>query len=359
MTSEPKDPAAELEALYTEMALNNVEGLWRVERKGPDVQPFLWKWETMKRLVTESGRLVDIERPGERRAVAMVNPGIKENLSASHTLYAAIQLVRPGEVARAHRHTPNALRFVIQGEGASTTVEGEKVPMHNGDLVLSPNWSWHEHRNEGSEDVIWLDGLDSPFVFSLNAAVYEPFENGFLTETRPPDLSGQVYGLGTVRPIGYKAPRGGTPLLVYRWEGVKDALQRMNAAGTQTDFDGVAVEYINPSTGGHTLSTTSCWMQMLRPGEHTKAHRHTHCPIYHVHKGEGHSIIDGKRYDWSESDSFVVPPMAWHEHVNEGEAPAYLFSMSDMPVLESFDLNQEEVLAEGFQAVTSTFQAPG
>ena len=358
MNSQQSDAATRLEALYTEMAANSVQGLWRMDRQGPDVRPYLWRWETLRRLVSEAGELVDIPRPGERRAIALINPGIPGALGTTHTIYTAIQLVRPGEVARAHRHTPNALRFVIDGEGASTTVEGEKVPMHSGDLVLTPSWLWHEHRNEGERDVVWLDGLDSPFVFGLAAAVYEPYEQGFLKETRPQDHTGRAYGLGTVRPIGYEPPGAGVPLLVYRWEAVGPALDRLAEDGVATPHDGVAIEYVNPLNGGHTLSTMSCWMAMLRPAEHTEAHRHTYGSVYHVFKGSGHTLIDGQRFDWGPSDSFVVPPWSWHEHANaSADQPAYLFSINDLPVLEAFALNREEPYPDngGHQVETSVF----
>lgn len=350
--AENDDRAVRIEAMYTDMAAHSLKGLWEMERKGPDVRPYLWNWADVHRAVTAAGEFVDIPYPGERRAVALVNPGIPNALGSTHAIYTAIQLVRPGEVARAHRHTPNALRFMIEGEGASTTVEGERVPMHPGDLVLTPNWLWHEHRNDGDRDVLWLDGLDSPLVFGLAAAVYEPYEKGFLEETRPVDHSGRSYGLGTVRPVGYEAPALGSPLLVYRWSEVEPAIRRMAEDGAATDFDGVTIEYINPSSGGHTLSTMSCRMTMLRPGERTKAHRHTYSSVYHVRAGSGSTIIDGQRFDWASRDSFVVPPWAWHEHHNPSRTDAsFLFSINDLPVLEAFDLNREEALIEngGYQ----------
>jgi gentisate 1,2-dioxygenase len=356
--AEQSGRATRLEAMYTEMAAHSLEGLWRMERTGPDVRPYLWQWDAVHRAVTAAGEFVDIPYPGERRAVALVNPGIPGALGSTHAIYTAIQLVRPGEVARAHRHTPNALRFMIEGAGVSTTVEGERVPMYPGDLVLTPNWLWHEHRNDSEADAMWLDGLDSPLIFGLAAAVYEPFEDGFITETRPEDHSGRSYGLGTIRPIGYEAPAKGAPLLVYRWAAVEPAILRMAEDGAATEFDAVSIEYVNPGTGGHTLSTMSCWMTMLRPGEHTKAHRHTYSSVYHAHRGKGSTIINGQRFEWAERDSFVVPPWTWHEHVNASESEvAYLFSINDIPTLEAFDLNREEPLTEtgGHQQVTSGF----
>jgi gentisate 1,2-dioxygenase len=358
MVSKNNDRATRLEAMYTNMTANSLEGLWRMERQGPNVQPYLWKWDVLRCLMAQAGDLVDIPRPGERRALALINPGIPGALGTTHTIYTAIQLVRPGEVARAHRHTPNALRFMIEGEGASTTVEGERVPMHPGDLVLTPNWLWHEHRNEGDRDVVWLDGLDSPFVFAMAAAVYEPYNEGFLNESRPEDLSGRSYGLGTVRPIGYEAPGQGVPLLVYRWEAVEPVLCKLAEDDTATAYDGVSIEYVNPGNGSPTLSTMSCWMTMLRPHEKTKAHRHTYSTVYHVFRGTGHTIIEGRRYHWDVGDSFVVPPWAWHEHANTSAAdPAYLFSINDLPALAPFALNREQPYTAngGHQLVVSTF----
>jgi gentisate 1,2-dioxygenase len=296
MVSKNNDRTTRLEAMYTDMAANTLEGLWRMERRGPDIQPYLWKWDIVRRLVTQAGDLVDIPRPGERRALALINPGIPGALGTTHTIYTAVQLVRPGEVARAHRHTPNALRFMIEGEGASTTVEGERVPMHPGDLVLTPNWLWHEHRNEGDRDVVWLDGLDSPFVFAMAAAVYESYNEGFLNETRPENLSDRSYGLGTVRPIGYEAPGQGVPLLVYRWEAVEPVLCKLAENDTATAYDGVSIEYVNPGSGGRTLSTMSCWMTMLRSSEETKAHRHTYRLKCGIRVKTGHSNAAGR---WS------------------------------------------------------------
>ena len=220
---------------------------------------------------------------------------------------------------------------MIEGEGASTTVEGEKMPMHPGDLMLTPNWLWYEHRNEGERDVLWLDGLDSLFVFAMAAAVYESYEKGFLEETRPEDNTHRAYGLGTILPIAYEAPAEGSPLLIYCWENIEPALDRLAELDTSTPYDGVAIEYVNPADAGHTMSTMSCWMQMMRPGEQTMAHRHTYAPVYHVFRGHGHTIIDGRRFDWGPGDSFIEPLWAWHEHANDStDEPTYLFSINDL-----------------------------
>ncbi|MDA1215645.1 MAG: cupin domain-containing protein [Chloroflexi bacterium] len=357
------DRAAELESFYTNMDAQNLEGLWRVAHDvlTPEpttvVQPYLWRWENVARVTHEAGRLVPLERGGERRAVALVNPGLRGKFAATDTLYAAIQLIRPGELAPPHRHTPTAIRFIIQGEGATTTVESEKITMNEGDLILTPNWTWHEHRNEGTEDVLWLDGLDIPLIRSLSSIFFESFPEDSLPLTTATDYSTKAFGSAAVKPVGYKPAAKDGSMLMYRWPGVQRTLESLrNEVGTA--HDGMALEYINPHTGGHTLPTMSCWMQMLRPDEHTQAHRHTPSVIYYAFKGNGSTIIDGLRFDWGAGDSFVVPPWRWHEHVNASASEdALLFSMNDGPVMEAFGLLREESYSEngGQQRVTGVF----
>ena len=344
--------------MYTDMAAHSLQGLWRMERKGPDVRPYLWKWETVRRIADASRDLIDIPYPGERRAVALVNPGIPGAIGSTHVIFTAIQLVKPGEIARAHRHTPNAVRFMIDGEGASTNVAGTTVVMYPGDLVLTPNWLWHEHRNDGDRDALWLDGLDSPFVFAMSAAVYEPYENGTLEEKRRLDDLARLGQRGAAEPVAYDSTGGGTPLLVYRWSAIEPVLHSLAADDTSSEFDGVVIDYVNAADGAWTTSTMSCRMSMLRPGERTKAHRHTHSSVYHVHHGDGFTLIGGERFAWGDHDSFVVPPWIWHEHANDSDTDiAYLFSINDLPVLEAFNLNREEPLKEngGHQKETSVF----
>ena len=355
MTVEGDDLAVKREAMYADMEAHRLQGLWQMESKGPDVWPYLWQWETVRRVADASRELVDIPYPGERRAVALVNPGIPGAIGSTHVIFAAIQLVKPGEVARAHRHTSNALRFMIDGEAVSTNVEGTTVPMYPGDLVLTPNWQWHEHRNEGDRDAVWMDGLDSPFVFAMAAAVYEPYENGFLEEMSRQDDQLRV---GTAAPEKHKMSDGRDLLLVYRWSAVEPLLQTLAADDTASLFDGVTIDYTNAADGAWTMPTMSCRMSMLRPGERTKAHRHTYSSVYHVHEGVGATVINGKRFVWADHDSFVVPPWAWHEHSNSSETEmAYLFSITDIPILDSFGLNREEPLKinEGHQTQTSVF----
>jgi gentisate 1,2-dioxygenase len=110
----------------------------------------------------------------ERRVLRLTNPEL-QGASASNRLVANIQIVMPGEIARAHRHSAGALRLIIEGRGGYTVVNGERVPMYPGDLVLTPNWSWHDHANDTDAPMMWLDGLDTPLVRMLEAGFYEEY----------------------------------------------------------------------------------------------------------------------------------------------------------------------------------------
>ena len=171
----------------------------------PSVEPFLWRWEQAVPLILKSGEMVTPDRDVERRVLRLTTPG--RDHGTTHTISAALQLLLPGENAPAHRHTPTAIRWVLHGEGAYTTVEGDKCYMERGDLVLTPSWTWHDHNNEGQGPMIWLDGLDTPLVHNLEATFYEqyPEDQQPITGT---GQSVQKYSSGTLRPAweDYNAP---------------------------------------------------------------------------------------------------------------------------------------------------------
>ena len=341
MVAEQTSATSELDALHAEMARLQLEGLWRlsdeVQAREPRVaaRPYRWRGADVRRVLARAGELVRHQGVAERRTLRLVNPGLAAQHSATHTLAASVQLLQPGEVAPTHRHTPAAIRFIISGHGAYTTVEGERCTMGPGDLVLTPRWTWHHHGNDGDEPVVWMDGLDFPLVILLNATFFDPYPDGLQPETRPADESLHRYGTG-LRPLWT-----GRPLLTYRWEATYAALQRL-AKVDGSPYDGVALEYTDPRTGGHTLPAVACWVQLLRPGVHTRAHRHTSSAVYHVFRGRGYSVIDGQRLDWEQGDFLALPPWAWHEHANLGDQEAILFSITDLPALEALDLYREE-----------------
>lgn len=319
----------------------------------PSVEPFLWRWEQAEPLILKSGEMVTPDRDVERRVLRLTNPG--RDHGTTHTISAALQLLLPGENAPAHRHTPTAIRWVLHGEGAYTTVEGDKCYMERSDLVLTPSWTWHDHNNEGQGPMIWLDGLDTPLVHNLEATFYEqyPEDQQPITGT---GQSVQKYSSGTLRPAweDYNAPY--SPLWHYKWEQTYDALWKL-ARTDCSSFDDVAMEFSDPATGGPVLRTMACWIQLIRPGVRTRAHRHTSSAVFHVFQGEGYTVIDGQKFEWREGDFFVVPTWAWHEFANQGSEEAILFSIQDIPVMKSLSLYRDEAYEEhsGHQPVTSTF----
>ena len=318
-----------------------------------EIEPFLWRWSEIEPLVLKSGEIVAPGRDVQRRTMRLTPPGLERG--TTQTLHTAIQLLLPGESAPAHRHTPTAIRWIIKGRGAYTTVEGDKCYMEPGDLVLTPSWTWHDHGNEGTEPMIWMDGLDISLVRYLRANFYEQFP-----EDQQPVIgvgdSVRKYAAGALRPAREEVSVPYSPLWHYKWDRTYDALAGLAEIGSDP-FDGVAMEYSDPATGGPVLRTMSCWVQLLPSGVRTKAHRHTSSKVYQVFRGAGYSVINGRRFDWNEGDFLVVPSWAWHEHACESEQEAILFSIQDTGLMKSLSLYREEPYTEhtGHQPVTSSF----
>lgn len=311
-----------------------------IEPKKTRAEPRLWRWAEIEPLLRRSAEFVTPERGAERRILRLANPGVPERTS-THTLSVAVQYLLPGEVAPAHRHTPNAIRFMLHGRGAYTTVEGDKCLMAPGDLVLTPSMAWHDHGNEGSEPVIWLDGLDSPIVRYLEALSGEPHAMDRQPTGALAGLSERRFGVAGLRPTWAPPGTGPTRLIHYRWEPTHAALLRL-AELEPSPFDDVMMEYIDPATGRSVLPTMGCYIQIIRPGVRTRAHRQTSSAVYAVLQGSGVSVIDGACYEWQRGDFFVVPPRAPHAHANDGADPAILFSLQDVPLLTALGLYHEE-----------------
>lgn len=345
MAAEERKSLAEFDQ---ELAKVHMRGQWQYDEllvkaiggPRPAGIPFIWKWETVRPKLDESCEVLQ-ESYTARRNMSFLNPGLERG-GTTHTILMGMQIVKPGELAWAHRHTLSAIRFVIQGhEKLYTVVDGEVCPMQDHDLVLTPRWCWHDHHNESGGRAIWLDVLDVPFCLGLNQAFYEPFP-GDRQQPRRPD-EGEYIGTraGALRPT-WEAPQREFLPLRYPWREVEAQLKRL-ARQEGSPYDGVALEYVNPVTGGPTLPTLSCWIQMLRPGEATKRHRHTSSAVYYVVRGEGRTIVGDTELEWGPGDAFCVPNWAWHEHANRSRSEeAILFSANDVPILKPFGLYREE-----------------
>jgi gentisate 1,2-dioxygenase len=304
-------------------------------------RPHLWRYADLRPHLLRAGELVSTAE-AERRVLMLINPGLEGAAAATATLYAGMQLILPGEVARAHRHTPAALRVIVEGRGAYTAVEGERCVMEPGDLILTPPWFWHDHGNPGTEPVIWLDGLDLPMVGALDVVFTEHAAQLQYPLTKPDDASTQLYHQPGLRPAETPAQPLYSPLLNYKWTRTAAALAALPAAAA-TPGDDLILEYTNPYSGGPVLPTMGCTAQLLRPGRHTQAHRHASSSVYLVIHGQGYSVIEGQRFDWEPGDVFAIPAWACHEHANRSATTATaLFAFTDTPLMKALGLYREE-----------------
>ncbi len=334
--------AMKLEEFDRELNEKNLIGFWSFARSGiyqepnPSFEPCLWKWKDIYDAINKAGEMVGLNQTF-RRFIGFRNPALK--IGTAHTLLLGAQLVKPGEIAAAHRHTMTAIRFVVEGGGAQTTIEGEPFPMERGDLITTPNRTWHDHFNGSSKPIIWLDGADGPLIMLLEIGFSEPFSERQQEISKPVDRS--IYELGPARPNWVSSQSIQPPPYRYRWEDTERALKALGEKPGDP-FDGLLLRYVNPLTGGPTTPTLSCEIQMLRPGEQTRSHRHTSSAIYHVFRGKGFTVIGDTRYDWETGDTFVVPLWRWHHHGNSSQEGAVLFVMNDRPVMEALGFYREE-----------------
>jgi gentisate 1,2-dioxygenase len=309
------------------------------------MQTLHWKWTDLEPLLERLGRQLALEPGGSRRTLRLHNPGLA--YGTTPTFWASIQVILPGEIAGNHRHTANAFRFVMKGDGATTTVNGERYPMNQGDLVLTPGMSWHDHEYHGDTPMIWLDVLDISLMKSMHATFFESSAQVQQAVDEIPDSSWRRYGSGLMSPPR-AVPPGGNPLLVYPRAMAEGALEQ--ASGLAPDpFDDVILEYRNPVDGGPAMTTMGMRLQKLRGGVHTHARRHTGSKLYYVVRGQGTTIVDGQPYEWSAGDFLAIKPWAWHEHKTAPGGDALLFQVNDIPAMRALGYWFEEAHPQGHQ----------
>ncbi|MDN5857826.1 MAG: cupin domain-containing protein [Pseudonocardia sp.] len=342
---------ARLDELYAAFDAAHLAPLW-TQRSGlqpvspePDAVPMLWRWSTLLPLAQRAGELVPVGRGGERRAIALANRGLPGTAYATPTLWAAIQYLGPGEQAPSHRHVQAAFRFVVDGEGVWTNVEGDPVAMCRGDLLLTPSWHFHEHHNPSEHPMAWIDGLDIPLLRTLDAGFFE-FGPDELATTATPALSRneRLWGHPGLTPVGAPAPQA-SPLLAYRWEHTDAAL----TAQLELDDEGhpgvvepghAAVRFTDPATAGDCLSTMRCEMHRLRPGTRTARTRTAGSAVWQVFDGSGVVTIADRSYDVSRGDLFAVP--SWAPVAVATDTGLDAFRFSDEPVFAKLGLARRE-----------------
>lgn len=337
------------EAYYARMRPNQLMPLWEVlhalvpPAPKPSCAPMLWRYDAEVRpFVMESGSVITAEE-AIRRVLILENPALPGTSKVTTSLYAGLQLILPGEVAPSHRHSQSALRFIIEGSGAYTAVDGERTLMNPGDFIITPPWTWHDHGNEGSEPVVWLDGLDLPIVELFDATFAENYPQASQPVTRPQGNSFARYGYNML-PVDY-TPRFATapsPVFCYPYARSREALHKLSQDRDIDAWDGVKLRYVNPATGSWAMPTIATFMQLLPKGFKGKPTRRTDATVYVCAEGRGRAKVGTQTYDFAPRDIFVVP--SWMPLTLEGVEDAVLFSYSDRPGQEALGLLREERL---------------
>jgi gentisate 1,2-dioxygenase len=327
------DDVARIAEFYEDLDARHLQPLWTQNQQlmplepKPAAVPWLWRGKALWEMAERAGELITISRGGDRRVLAMANPGLGGTPFATSTLWGAIQYLNPKESAPGHRHTPGAIRFVVEGEGTWTTVDGDACDMGEGDLVLTPPWTWHDHTNGSDRRMVWFDGLDIPLVRALDAVFFE------------------LYSVEELQPVTSR----NSPRHVYRWADTDD---RLAALLDEQGGPMVSMEFVNPDTGGSVMPTLGCEAYRLVPGGRTPTCRQVRSSIFVVFRGTGSTVVNGQRFDWEQGDMFAVPTWAAVDH--EAHQPSDLFAVTDAPVLEALALTRQARLAD-HQPVTSVF----
>jgi gentisate 1,2-dioxygenase len=301
-------------------------------------KPTVWKYADIRPRLMQAGELTPIEK-AERRVLVLSNPGLGlENMQATPSIYIGMQLILPGETAPNHLHSPSAVRFVIEGRGGYTVVDGEKLPMEKGDLILTPSGLWHEHGHEGEGPVVWLDALDLPAVYAMEAS--------FCLEGEPqvvrnqPDASQNYFIRSGLTPYSaLNRPKNRYPLKRFPWKDVRAALEAL-ATVTNTG-DPVQLAYTNPETGDSCMPVLGFSAIMLRPGETIRPVRRSCSGVLNVIEGEGLAVVDGVELAWAENDTVAMPTHARIAIMNTGAKPAFLFQVDEAPMQQKLGFYQE------------------
>jgi gentisate 1,2-dioxygenase len=348
---------ADLDQLYADFETAGLMPLWTQREDLMPVTPksnavpHAWHWKDLLPLAERAGALVPVGRGGERRAIALANPGLKGVPHATPTLWAAIQYLGPNEVAPDHRHAQNAFRFVVEGEGVWTVVNHDPVAMSRGDLLLTPGWHWHGHHNSTDKPMAWIDGLDIPLLTYLDAEFFEPGADDVVDRSMPRrSRSERLWAHPGLRPLSALVDQPNSPLMAYRWEFTDAAL----AAQLELEVEGfpgvagpghAAVRFSNPTTGDDALVTMRTEMHRFRSGATWAPDREVASSVWQVFTGSATITLNGQDFELGHGDLLAVPSftavqLTAHEDVD-------LFRFSDAPVIEKLNLHQTRLQSIG------------
>lgn len=352
-----------LKAFEQELTARNLRGHWQLDwRDAEGFLPIVWRWSHILEALDRVAELIDIggaDDTNDRRAVQLVNPNATDAARTTGIMQAAIQYVKPGERAEAHRHSQNALRFIIDTAGeVYSTVDGEEMLMEPGDLVTTPNWTWHDHTNKSTAHAIWLDMLDVNLTRQMGAHFKEVWPDGPMQPVVH-EVGYSEKRFGNIRPRSVGA-NPDTLAYNYKWTDALKVLSELAATGEVDAHEGIVLEYAHPRTGGPTFTTMNCRAQMLPAHSTTRALRRTGVTFNQVFSGRGTTVVgpgsggfgtdhrtpsnarSTVTLDWGKLDCFMVPSWRWQQHENASDEPAYLFSVTERPGLEALGWYREE-----------------
>ena len=311
--------------------------------------PHHWRWSEISPYldrIAEIARGSDVSpiEFAERQQFLLTNPGLGGRLQVTSTMRCAVSIYNPGDVAPVHIHTPNASRTILSDKGGYTTIDGERCEAARGDLILTPNGTWHDHGNDGDEPVVWIDVLDFPLMEFLDCVWLDEAYPGETDGNaraqrvvRTPEYSQRLYGQGGLVPCFVPHRRGfgrdTTPMFHYRGADIRAALARLRREEGDP-YDALALRFVNPATGASLFPTLDYGAQLLRAGEATRFKRETASTLCIAIEGEGVTEVAGRSFEWRANDIFVVPGFAWRRHINAGRMDAILYTVSDAPLLD-------------------------
>jgi gentisate 1,2-dioxygenase len=334
---------AERQAFYDRIAPANLAALWDnlhrmvTAQPQPACVPAIWRYRDVRPYLMEAGGLITAQE-ATRRVLMLMNPGLGGEASITGSLFAGLQLIMPGEIAPAHRHTQSALRFIIEGHGAYTAVDGERTAMQPGDFVITPSWTWHDHGNETKEPMVWLDGLDIQIVKLLGASFAENYPDDTQPVSRPEGDSLARFGHNLL-PVDWRPEVKTSPVFNYPYARTREALDALWRNGPADPYHGYKLRYVNPASGEFAMPTIATFVQLLPPGFASQPYRSTDGTVFVVVEGRGETRIGEEVFAWEPHDIFVVP--SWAKHTHRADSEAILFSFSDRVVQEKLGLWRE------------------
>ena len=350
MASVPKPPtsssAATRQAFYQRMDRDHLAPLWEVlhalvpPQPNSPCKPGYWNYQAIRPYIMESGSAISAKE-AVRRVLILENPGMRGQSCITRSLYCGLQLILPGEVAPSHRHTQSALRFIVEGKGAYTAVNGERTTMHPGDFIITPAWTWHDHGNPADgEPVVWMDGLDIPILALFDAQFMENYPEDEQPVTTREGTALARYG-SNLAPLDPVAPFGKTsPIFSYPYARSREALAALARNGDADACHGWKMQFTNPLSGGPAMPTIGAFLQLLPKGFRTQACRSTDATVYSVAEGTGQAHIGGQTYAFGPRDTFVAP--SWQPLRLEAQDECVLFSYSDRSAQQALGLWREQ-----------------